>query len=64
MVELAGLHLVQGNDDRLEEDHVLVSERDCEPADDAGQDVEELRRAVELVGLVDEGVEGVVDGLL
>ena len=61
--EVAGLDFVEGDDDGLEELHVLFAERDCEAADDGGQDVEELGRPVELVVFVDEGQEAVVDGL-
>lgn len=63
VVELAGLDLVERDDDGLEEDHVLLPERHGEPADDAGQDVEQLGGSVELVVLVDQAVEAVVDGL-
>ena len=54
---------MQGDDDRLEEDHVLLSERHGESGDDGGEDVEQLGGSVELVVLVNEGVEAVSDGL-
>lgn len=63
VVELARLDLVQGNDDRLEEDDVLFTEGYGESRDDTGQDVEEFGSTIEFVGLVDEGVEAIVDGL-
>ena len=63
MVQVAGLHLVQRDDDGLEEDDVLLAQRHCEAADDARQDVQELGRAVELHVLVDQRVEGVRDRL-
>ena len=64
LVELtACLHLVQWDDHILEENHVLVSERHGEAGDDGGEDVEKLSGTVELVRLVDQGVEALVDGL-
>lgn len=59
---MAGLHLVERDDHILEEDDVLFSQGNCEPRDDAGQDVEQFGGSVELEGLVNEGVEAVVDG--
>ena len=63
MEEVASLHLVERNNDVFEEDDVLLSQWHCETRDDAGQNVQQLRGAVEFEGLVDEGVEAVVDGL-
>lgn len=60
---LAGLDLVQWDDDGLEEVDVLLSKRDGEAGDDRGEDVEQFRSSVELEVLVDEGVEAVSDGL-
>ncbi len=48
-----GLHLVEGNDNVLEEDHVLVSQRDRESTDDARQDVEQLGCTVEFMCFMD-----------
>jgi hypothetical protein len=59
----ASLHFVEGNYNVLEEDNVFVSERDSEPRNDAGQNVEEFSCSIELVSLVDEGVEALVDCL-
>lgn len=61
--EVASLHLVQRDDHVFEEDDVLLPQWHRKTRDDAGQNVEQLRGAVELEGLVDEGVEAVVDGL-
>lgn len=54
---------MQGNDNVLEEDDVLVPEGHGEATDDAGEDIEELCGAIELVGLVDEAVEALIHGL-
>jgi hypothetical protein len=62
MVELAGLDLMEGDDDILEEYDMFFSEGHGEPADDGGQDVQQLSHPVELVGFVDEGEETVVFG--
>ena len=63
VVEVAGLHFVQGDDHRLEEVQVLLAQGHREPADYGRQDVQELRGAVELEVLVGQRVEGVRDGL-
>jgi hypothetical protein len=63
VVQLAGLDLVKGNDDSLEEVDVLLSQRDGETGDDRGEDIEEFGSSVELEALVNEGVEAVGDGL-
>ena len=47
----------------LEENHVFVSERHGESANDGGEDVEKLGRAVEFMCFVDQGVEAFVDCL-
>lgn len=61
LVELtASLHLVEWDDDRLEEGHVLVTQGHGEARDDARQDVEQLSGTIELVVLLDERVEGLV----
>ena len=54
---------MQRNDDVLEEDHVLVSERNSESTDDTGQNIEELGSTIEFVILVDERKETFIDGL-
>lgn len=54
---------MERNNDIFKENNVLISERHRESGDDACQDVEELGRTVELVGLVDEGEEHFVDCL-
>ena len=51
------------DDHILEENHVLVPEWHGEARDDRGEDVEKLSRAVELVCLVNQGVEALIDGL-
>jgi hypothetical protein len=63
VVELACLHLVERDDDRLEEDDVLLPQRNGEAADDTGQDVKQLGSAVEFIILVDESVETIIDCL-
>ena len=64
LVELrASLDFVERNDDILEEDHVFVSQRNCESTDDTGQDIEEFSSTVELVSFVDQRVETLVYGL-
>jgi hypothetical protein len=61
--EVAGLHLMQRNDDILEEDDVLLPQRHCETRNDASQNVQKLRGSIELEGLVDQRVEAIVNGL-
>lgn len=61
MEEMASLHLMKRDDHILEEDDVLFSQRNCESRDNACQDVEQLRCAIELEGFMDEGVETVID---
>lgn len=62
MESVGGLHLVQGDDDILEEDHVLFSKGDGEARDDGCQDVEEFSGTIEFIVFVDQGVEAVCDG--
>ena len=53
LVELrAGLHLVKRNDNRLEEDNVLISKWDRETRYDTRQDIEKLGGSIELVVLM------------
>jgi hypothetical protein len=54
---------MQRDDDSFEEDHVLVTKRNRESADDTRQNVQQFRSSVELVGLVNKCVEAVVNGL-
>ena len=56
----AGLHLVERNDDVLEEQDVLVSQRHSKARDDRGLDVENLGRAVELMTLMHESEEALI----
>ena len=55
--------LVQGEQGLVQEGGVLRLEGDGEAVDDAAEDLEELPDAVVVGGLVDEGVEDVVDRL-
>jgi hypothetical protein len=59
----ACLHLVERDDDSVEEDDVLIPERNGETRDDTGEDVEQLGGTVELVVLVDESEEALVNSL-
>ena len=63
MVQVTGLHLMQGNDDGLEEDDVFFPQRHCEATDDACEDVQKLGGAIELHVLVDQSMEGISDSL-
>ncbi len=54
---------MKGDDDGLEEDDVLLAQRDREAADDGRQDVQQLGRPVELVVLVYQRQERVVNSL-
>ena len=54
---------MQRNDDVLEEDNVLVSQRNSESTNDTRQNVEKLGGTVELVVLVNKCKEALVDGL-
>ena len=50
-------------DERLDQERlVLLLQRQRKAVDDRAQDLEQLRDAVVVVALVDEAVEGVVDG--
>ena len=51
------------NDNVLEENDVLISERNSESTNDTGQNVEKLGGTVEFVVLVNECKEALVDGL-
>lgn len=63
MEEVAGLHLMQRNDDILEEDDVFLPQGHCETRDNTGQNVQKFRSSVEFEGLMNQGVEAIVDGL-
>ena len=63
MEEMAGLYFMQGDDDILEESNMFFPERHSESWDDACQDVEQLRCAIEFEGFMNERVEAVIDGL-
>ena len=54
---------MQRDDNVLEEDDMLISQRNSESTDDTGQNVKELSCTVEFVILVDERKETFVDGL-
>lgn len=51
------------NNNVLEEDYVLISERNSESTDNTCQDVKKLSSTIELVILVNKGKEALVDGL-
>lgn len=63
MEGMAGLNLVERDDDILEKGNVLLSQGNCESGDNGGQNVQEFRSSIEFEVLVDEAVETVVDGL-
>ena len=54
---------MEGDDDVLEENNVLVTEGHSESRNDGGKNVKELGSTVEFVSLVDEGVEAIIDSL-
>lgn len=54
---------MQRDDNILEEDNVLLSEWYSESWNNGGQDVQKLSSTVELVSLVNQGVEALVDCL-
>jgi hypothetical protein len=54
---------MEGDDDVLEENHVLVTEGHSKSRNDGGENVKELGSTVEFVSLVDEGVEALVNSL-
>ena len=54
---------MQWDNNVLEEDYVLLSKRHGEPTDYRSEDVEQLSSSVELVGFVDQVVEGLIDSL-
>lgn len=61
MVEVAGLDLVEWDDDGLEEDDVLISEWDSKSGDDGGEDIEQLSSSIEFVVFVNKSVEAISD---
>lgn len=63
MEKVAGLDLMERDDDTLEENNVFLSQRDGKARDDTCQDVQQLRGSIELVSLVDQAVEAVIDSL-
>ena len=52
---------MEGNNNIFEENHMLVSEGNCEPTDNTSKNVKEFSSSVELVGLMNKGVEAFVD---
>ena len=54
------MHFVERNDDIFEESHMFVSKRHSEPGDNTGEDVEQLSSTIELVRLMDEGIEALI----
>ena len=63
LVNVEAARLVQRHDDADEEHAMLALEREGEAIDDGAHDLEQLREAVVVLGLVDERVEHVVDAL-
>jgi len=63
VIELAGLDLVQRNDDSLEEDYMFLPERDCKSTDNAGQNIKEFRCSIKLVGFMNQCVERIINSL-
>ena len=57
------LHLVKWDDHILEENNVFVSKGHGETGNDRGENVEQLGGTIELVVLMDQGVEALVHGL-
>ena len=51
------------DDNILEEDNMLISKWYSKTTDDTGEDVEKLSSSIELVGLVNKGVEALIDSL-
>lgn len=62
MVELAGLHFVERDDDIFEEDDMLFTQGDSEATDDRGQDVQQFSHTIEFVGFMDQGQEAIIFG--
>ena len=54
---------MEGDDDVLEEDHVLVSQWHSESRDDTGEDVEKFSCSIEFMCFVDKTEEALVNGL-
>ena len=64
LVELGTcLHFVKGNNDILEEDYVLISQRNSEATDNACQNIQKFGCTIEFVVLVNECKELLVDSL-
>lgn len=54
---------MQRNDDGIEEDDVLISERDSETRDDTCENVKQLSGTIELVVLMDKSEEALIHSL-
>lgn len=57
------MNFVQGNDNVLEENDVLVTKRNRETGNYAGENIKELSSTIEFVGFVDQTEEAFVDCL-
>ena len=62
LIELrACLYFVEWDDDILEEDHVLISQRDGESRDDTGKNIKKLSGTIEFMCFVDKTEEALID---
>lgn len=59
----ACLNFVQGNNNILEENHMLVPKGNGKAGDNGCEDIKKLSSSVEFVCLMDEGVEALIDSL-
>ena len=55
------MDLVQGNDDVLEEDHVLVSEGHCETRDDTGKNIKKFCSSIEFMCFMNQTEKALID---
>lgn len=53
---------MEGNDDILEEDYMLISQRNRKATDDTCKDVKQFSSAIELVSLMDQAIEALIHG--
>jgi len=52
---------MEGNDDRLEENDVFVSERDCKATDNTGENVQEFSSSIKFMCSMNQGEKALVN---
>ena len=54
---------MEWDNDILEKDDMLVSQRDCKATDDTGEDIEKLSSSIEFMSLMDQTIEALIHSL-